>query len=169
MFYFFKHEQLHVYFWDNIFRWEVLSYYRVLESAAGNTYQARIQVFFLGDWKPPLWLSAIFFCLLICPGPCNNLDPLLKFLYETPPSECTKPPLLNVRNSPFWILDPRLPIEYSSPKFATLFSPIQYCQWTNFLILFRDSVQSPKDLMLSILQLLNFSKYRNIFQVEETS
>ena len=22
-------------------------------------------------------------CLLICPGPCNNLDPLLKFLYET--------------------------------------------------------------------------------------
>ena len=41
---------------------------------------------------PPLRLSAIFVCLLICPGPCNNLDPLLKFLYETPPSECTPPP-----------------------------------------------------------------------------
>ena len=49
---------------------------------------------------PPLRLSANLFCLLICPGPCNNLDPLLKFLYETPPSECTNPP--------FWILDPRL-------------------------------------------------------------
>ena len=48
--------------------------------------------FFWGDRKPPLRLSAIFFCLLICPGPCNNLDPLLKFLYETPPSECTNPP-----------------------------------------------------------------------------
>ena len=48
--------------------------------------------FFLGDRTPPPWLSA--FCLLICPGPCNNLDPLLKFLYETPP-------LLNVRNPPF--------------------------------------------------------------------
>ena len=46
--------------------------------------------------NPPLRLSAIFFCLLICPGPCNNLDPLLKFLYEPPP-----PPLLNVRNPPF--------------------------------------------------------------------
>ena len=41
--------------------------------------------FFFGDRNPPLRLSAIFFCLLICPGPCNNLDPLLKFLYETPP------------------------------------------------------------------------------------
>ena len=58
-----------------------------------------------GGWcsdPPPLRLSAIFCCLLICPGPCNNLDPLLKFLYEPPP------PLLNVRNPPFWILDPRL-------------------------------------------------------------
>ena len=55
---------------------------------------ARIQVFFLGDRKPPLRLSAIFFCLLICPGPCNNLDPLLKFLYEPPP------PPSDVRNPP---------------------------------------------------------------------
>ena len=57
---------------------------------------------FLG-WSepPPLRLSAIFFCLLICPGPCNNLDPLLKFLYETPPSECTNPPpLLNPGSAP---------------------------------------------------------------------
>ena len=45
---------------------------------------ARIQVF-LGVIGPPLRLSAIFFCLVICPGPCNNLDPLLKFLYEPPP------------------------------------------------------------------------------------
>ena len=52
----------------------------------------------------PLRLSAIFFCLLIFPraGPCNNLDPLLKFLYETPPSECTNPPppLLNPGSAP---------------------------------------------------------------------
>ena len=61
---------------------------------------ARTPGFFLGDRKPPLRLSAIFFCLLICPGPCNNLDPLLKFLYETPPSECTKPPLLNPGSAP---------------------------------------------------------------------
>ena len=52
--------------------------------------------FFLGSSDPPpLRLSAILFCLLICPGPCNNLDPLLKFLYEPPP-----PPLLNVRTPP---------------------------------------------------------------------
>ena len=46
---------------------------------------ARIQVFWgvIGTPPPPR-LSAIVFCLLICPGPCNNLDPLLKFLYETP-------------------------------------------------------------------------------------
>ena len=41
---------------------------------------------------PPPYGCLHFFCLLICPGPCNNLDPLLKFLYETPPSECTNPP-----------------------------------------------------------------------------
>ena len=61
---------------------------------------ARIQGGFLGARKPPLRLSAIFFCLLICPGPCNNLDPLLKFLYETPPSECTNPHLLNPGSAP---------------------------------------------------------------------
>ena len=61
---------------------------------------ARIQGFLGGNRKPPLRLSAIFFCLLICPGPCNNLDPLLKFLYEPPPSECTKPPLLNPGSVP---------------------------------------------------------------------
>ena len=67
-----------------------------------SQHHARIQVF-LGGWsEPPLRLSAIFFCLLICPGPCNNLDPLLKFLYEPPPpSDVRTPP-------PFWILDPRL-------------------------------------------------------------
>ena len=66
-------------------------------------HHARIQVFFGGDrTPPPLLLSAIFFCLLICPGPCNNLDPLLKFLYEPPPppSECTKPSLLNPGSAP---------------------------------------------------------------------
>ena len=58
------------------------------------THQARIQlVFFFWGGGGGLRLSAIFFCLLICPGPCNNLDPLLKFLYEPPPpSECTNPP-----------------------------------------------------------------------------
>ena len=54
----------------------------------------------IGPPPPPPRLSAIFFCLLICPGPCSNLDPLLKFLYETPPSECTKPPLLNPGSAP---------------------------------------------------------------------
>ena len=57
----------------------------------------------MGHRKPPLRLSAIFFCLVICPEPCNNLDPLLKFLYETPPSECTKPPLLNPGSAPAYI------------------------------------------------------------------
>ena len=63
---------------------------------------ARIQVFFLGDRKPPLRLSAFFFCLLICPGPCNNLDPLLKFLYDPPPllNVRTPPPLLNPGSAP---------------------------------------------------------------------
>ena len=69
----------------------------------GN-YHARIQGFFLGDRDPPppLRLSAIFFCLLICPGPCNNLDPLLKFLYETSPSDVRTPPppLLNPGSAP---------------------------------------------------------------------
>ena len=52
---------------------------------------------------PPLRLSAILFCLLIYPwGPCNNLDPLLKFLYDPPPFWMYDPP------PPFWILDPRL-------------------------------------------------------------
>ena len=67
-------------------------------------YHARIQVFLGGDrTPPPLRLSAILCCLLICPGPCNNLNPLLKFLYETPPSECTNPPpppLLNPGSAP---------------------------------------------------------------------
>ena len=42
--------------------------------------------FFLGDRTPPPPTAVCnFFCLLICPGPCNNLDLLLKFLYEPPP------------------------------------------------------------------------------------
>ena len=52
---------------------------------------------------PPPRLSAISFCLLICPGPCNNLDPLLKFLYEPPPLNVRPPPLLNPGSAPgFW-------------------------------------------------------------------
>ena len=43
--------------------------------------------FFGGDRTPPPTAVCSLFCLLICPGPCNNLDPLLKFLYEPPPSE----------------------------------------------------------------------------------
>ena len=53
--------------------------------------------FFLGGGgssdPPPYGCLQFCVCLLICPGPCNNLDPLLKFLYEPPPpSECTTPP-----------------------------------------------------------------------------
>ena len=65
------------------------------------TLQARIQLSFLGDRKPPYGCLQFFFCLLICPGPCNNLIRSW--------NSCTKPPLLNVRTPPpFWILDPRL-------------------------------------------------------------
>ena len=58
--------------------------------------------FFFGwlEPPPPPYGCLQFFFACFCPGPCNNLDPLLKFLYETPPSECTKPPLLNPGSTP---------------------------------------------------------------------
>ena len=60
-----------------------------------------------GFWvigTPPYGCLQFFFACFFafcCPGPCNNLDLLLKFLYEPPPpSECTKPPLLNPGSAP---------------------------------------------------------------------
>ena len=56
--------------------------------------------FFLGDRKPPLRLSAIFCLFVGLPRALQQFGSAPEIPVRTPPSECTKPPLLNPGSAP---------------------------------------------------------------------
>ena len=89
-------------FWDSILRNMI---HTALHSNRGVwqntlTHSCADTGFFWGWSEPPLRLSAIFFACWFAQDPAT--------IWIRSWNSCTKPPLLNVRNPPFWILDPPL-------------------------------------------------------------